>query len=137
MATELRFLSVDDVLAIHEDTIKHEGGQAGLLDPGLLESAVMMPQQQFGGKYLHPTLASMAAAYLFHIAQNHAFRDGNKRAAAMAALVFLDANGVRKLPSPKGLEKTTLSVAAGETTKEELTEWMDKQVGGETRGLDS
>ncbi len=129
MATELRFLSVDDVLAIHEDTIEHEGGKAGLIDAGLLESAIMMPQQRFGGKYLHPTLASKAAAYLFHIAQNHPFHDGNKRAAAMAALVFLEVNGVRRLPTPKGLQRITLSVAAGETTKEELTEWMDKQVG--------
>ncbi len=133
MATELRFLGVDDVLAIHEDTIEHEGGKAGLIDPGLLESAIMMPQQQFGGKYLHPTLASMAAAYLFHIGQNHPFHDGNKRVAAMAALVFLEVNGVRRLPTPKGLERMTLSIAAGETTKEELTEWMDKQVGGPGR----
>lgn len=129
MSDEFRFLSVDDVLAIHQDTIEHEGGHAGLRDPGLLESAVMMPQQQFGGRLLHPTLAAMAAAYLFHIVQNHAFRDGNKRTAAMAALVFLDANGVKKMPAPRGLEKTTLRVAAGETTKEELTEWMERQVG--------
>lgn len=131
MAEELRFLSVDDVLAIHEDTILHEGGKAGLRDPGLLDSAVMMPQQQFGGTYLHPTLAAMAAAYLYHIAQNHAFHDGNKRTAAMAALVFLDVNAAKKLPAPKGLEKMTLCVATGGTTKEELTEWMVKQVGGQ------
>ena len=130
MATELRFLSVDDVLAIHEDTIQHEGGHAGLREAGLLESAVMMPQQQFGGVYLHRTLAAMAAAYLFHISQNHPFHDGDKRAAAMAALVFLDVNGVRKLPPPKRFEKITLRVAAGEITKEKLTEWMEKQVGG-------
>ena len=129
MAKEIRFLSVDDVLAIHEDTIRHEGGREGLLDPGLLESAVMMPQQQFGGTYLHPSLAAMAAAYLFHIAQNHAFHDGNKRSAAMAALVFLDVNGVQKLPTPKSLERMTLRVSSGETTKEELAEWMEKQVG--------
>ena len=88
MPTEIRFLSVDDVLAIHEDTMEHEGGLAGVRDPGLLESAVLMPQQQFGGQYLHAGLGAMAAAYLFHIAQNHPFNDGNKRAAAMAALVF-------------------------------------------------
>lgn len=129
MDDEFRFLSVDDVLAIHQDTIEHEGGHAGLRDPGLLQSAVMMPQQKFGGTYLHPTVAAMAAAYLFHIAQNHAFLDGNKRTAAMAALVFLDANGVKKLPEPKGLERTTLRVAAGKTTKEGLTEWMEQQVG--------
>ena len=57
------FLSVDDVLAIHEDTIANEGGLAGIRDPGLLESAVLMPQQQFGGEHLHAGLPAMAAAY--------------------------------------------------------------------------
>ena len=134
MAGEIRFLSVDDVLAIHEDTMGNEGGRAGLLDPGLLESAVMMPQQRFRGLYLHPTLAAMAAAYLFHICQNHPFHDGNKRVAAMAALVFLDVNGIRKLPTPRSLERMTLSVAAGKTAKQELTAWMAKQVGGSKTG---
>ena len=134
MRREIRFLSDDDVLFIHEDTIKHEGGKAGLRDPGLLESAVMMPQQQIGGAYLHPTLAAMAAAYLFHIAQNHSFHDGNKRAATMAAVVFLDVNGARKLPPQKGLEKITMSVADGETSKAELTEWMEGCVGRATPG---
>ena len=71
--TAIRFLSVEDVLAIHQNTIVKEGGLAGLRDAGLLESAVLMPQQQFGGEYLHRDLPSMASAYLFHIAQNHAF----------------------------------------------------------------
>lgn len=126
---QVRFLSVDDVLAIHDDTIRHEGGQGGLRDAGLLESAVLMPQQQFGGEYLHPGLPEMAAAYLFHIAQNHAFYDGNKRTAALAALVFLDVNGVDALPPPDELERITLAVAAGETSKGALTEWMRDQLG--------
>ena len=126
---ELRFLSVADVLTIHEDTIRHEGGMAGIRDPGLLESAVLMPpQQQFGGKYLHPGLAEMAAAYLFHISQNHAFNDGNKRTGALAALIFLDANGVSSLPSPAELERMTLAVASGDATKDQLTEWMREQL---------
>ena len=70
-----------------------------------------MPQQQFGGQYLHEGLAAMAAAYLFHIAQNHAFHDGNKRTAALAALVFLDVNGVEALPAPDALEEMTMRVA--------------------------
>jgi prophage maintenance system killer protein len=57
----LRFLSVDDVLAIHENTVVSEGGLGGLRDSGLLDSAVLMPQQQFGGEYLHSDLAAMAA----------------------------------------------------------------------------
>ncbi|MEE8367115.1 MAG: type II toxin-antitoxin system death-on-curing family toxin [Thermoanaerobaculia bacterium] len=124
----VRFLSVDDVLAIHENTIAREGGLGGLRDAGLLESAVLMPQQQFGGEYLHPDLPAMAAAYLFHIAQNHAFHDGNKRTAALATLVFLSLNDVESLPTPEALERTTLAVAASEVGKSELTEWMGTQI---------
>ena len=126
---DVRFLAVADVLTIHENTIEHEGGMAGLRDPGLLESAVLMPQQRFGGEYLHPGLAEMAAAYLFHIAQNHAFHDGNKRTAALAALIFLDVNGASSLPPPDDLERMTLAVAASEATKDELTEWMRALLG--------
>jgi death-on-curing protein len=128
VAGEPRFLSVDDVLAIHEDTIGREGGLAGLRDPGLLESAVTMPQQRFAGAWLHPGLPAMAAAYLYHIASNHPFLDGNKRTAAMAALVFLDVNGRRKLPPPKALEQATLAVAAGTMTKARLIDWMKRQL---------
>jgi death-on-curing protein len=125
----VRFLSVHDVLAIHENTIRHEGGLAGLRDAGLLESAVLMPQQRFGGEYLHPGLAEMAAAYLFHICRNHAFIDGNKRVAVLAALIFLRANGLERLPDPEGLEAVTLAVASGEWGKAELTDWLRGEVG--------
>jgi death-on-curing protein len=123
----VQFLSVDDVLAIQENTIAHEGGLASIRDLGLLESAVLMPQQQFGGQYLHPGRAAMAAAYLFHIANNHAFYDGNKRTAVLAALIFLEVNGAESLPPPEELEEITLRVAAGQCDKEELTEWMCRQ----------
>ncbi len=128
MATQ--FLSVEDVLALHEDTIRREGGPAGIRDPGLLESAVLMPQQQFGGDYLHRGPAEQAAAYLFHISQNHPFLDGNKRTAALAALVFLTVNGAPKLPPPDDLEAMVLQVAASQVTKAELTDWMKGQTAG-------
>src|SRR3569832_264121 len=90
----IRFLSVENVLAIHADTIAEEGGRVGIRDIGLLESAVAMPQATYEGAYLHPDLAAMAAAYLFHLCQNHAFVDGNKRAAAFSTVLFLALNGV-------------------------------------------
>lgn len=124
----IRFLSVDDVLAIHQNTIANEGGLAGLRDAGILEAAVLMPQQRFGGKYLHPDLAAMASAYLFHISQNHAFHDGNKRSAVLAALVFLTVNGVESLPPPDVLEEMTMRIASGEADKAELAEWMLAQL---------
>lgn len=129
MSKEVRFLSVEDVLAIHANTIDVEGGSPGLRDAGLLESAVLMPQQQFSGKYLHSGLAAMAASYLFHIAQNHAFYDGNKRTAVLAALVFLEINGAETLPEPEGLEEVTLAVAASKMSKDKLTDWMRGQIG--------
>ena len=128
MSAAVRFLSIEDVLTIHGNTISMEGGLSGLRDAGLLESAVLMPQQRFAGEYLHAGLAEMATAYLFHIAQNHAFHDGNKRTAVLAALVFLDVNDVGVLPAPDALEEVTLSVAAGEMTKGELAAWMRTQV---------
>lgn len=86
----------------------------------------MLPQQQFDGVWLHPDLAAMAAAYLFHIARNHPFIDGNKRAAAMAAFVFLDVKGIELTATPTELEETVLAVASGDMGKTELTSWMGR-----------
>ena len=122
------FLSVDDVLLLHADTIDVDGGSQGVRDHGLLDAAVAMPRQQFGGAFLHEDLAAMAAAYLFHIAQNHPFIDGNKRAAVMSALAFLLANNIELSMSPQELEAMTLKIAAGELSKEKLTQWMRSQV---------
>ncbi|MEI8015933.1 MAG: type II toxin-antitoxin system death-on-curing family toxin [Nitrospira sp.] len=123
------FLSVDDVLLLHADTITADGGLHGVRDHGLLDAAVAMPRQQFGGAFFHEDLAAMAAAYLFHIAQNHPFVDGNKRAAVMSALAFLLANGVEFSLAPQELEAMTRQVAGGELSKETLTKWMHSQIG--------
>ncbi|MBK9948167.1 MAG: type II toxin-antitoxin system death-on-curing family toxin [Nitrospira sp.] len=126
---DITFLSVDDVLLLHTDTIDIDGGSHGVRDHGLLDAAVAMPRQQFGGEYLHEDVAAMAAAYMFHIAQNHPFVDGNKRAAVLSALAFLTVNGIEELPEPKELEVVTLQVAAGELHKDELTMWLRKHIG--------
>ena len=118
------FLSVEDVLLIHAGTIAEEGGLGGVRDYGLLESAVLMPQQRFAGRYLHRDLPAMAAAYLFHICRNHPFVDGNKRSAAMATYVFLDVNGLDLSAAPADLEHTVLAVAAGDLRKPDLIRWM-------------
>ena len=124
------FLSIEDVLQVHQDTIQEEGGGRGVRDLGLLEAAVATPRQSFGGQLVHDDLASMAAAYLFHIAMNHPFVDGNKRAASFSAVIFLDLNGVTSLPNGADLEAVTLSVAAGEMSKEQLTVWFRKALAG-------
>ena len=128
MFDNILFLSIEDIVAIHEDTIFNEGGLDGIRDLGLLESAATMPQQKFEQTYLHKGFAAKAAAYLYHITQNHPFYDGNKRTAAMASLIFLDVNNVTTLPSPGELEKTTLSVASGKTSKDQLITWFHEQI---------
>jgi death-on-curing protein len=70
------------------------GGETGLRDVALLHSALAMPQSSFGGQFLHHDLFEMAAAYLYHIVQDHPFVDDNKRTGAVAAIVFLAMNGV-------------------------------------------
>ena len=121
---EIHFLSNDDVIQLQNDTLEVEGGMGGVRDEGLLQSALSMPMQKFGGAYLHEDLAAMAAAYLFHLAKNHAFHDGNKRVALAACLVFPYANGHWCDTSPVELRNVTLGVAAGEISKEELTAWL-------------
>lgn len=118
------FLTVDDVLEIHHDQINLYGGQHGTRDLGLLESAVGQPPASFGGNYLHSTIYDMAAAYLFHIVQNHPFIDGNKRAGAMAALVFLDWNEIELRDENEGLVDITLRVASGKAGKPEVAEFF-------------
>ena len=104
---------------------KKEAAQAFAIS-ALLESAVAMPQATYEGAYLHPSLAAMAAAYLFHLCQNHAFVDGNKRAAAFSTVLFLALNGVPDdaLPPETELEHTTLAVARGEMAKTDVTLWL-------------
>jgi death-on-curing protein len=87
------FLEVDDVFELHADSIARYGGDPGVRDQGLIESAVAAPRQSFGGQYLHKTIFEMAAAYAFHLAENQGFVDGNKRAGLAAATAFLAMNG--------------------------------------------
>jgi death-on-curing protein len=91
-AVEPTFLTLDEVLEIHQEQIEKYGGSAGLRDAGALESAIATPMATFAEEYLHATIPAMAAAYLFHITRNHPFLDGNKRVGANAAITFLRMN---------------------------------------------
>jgi death on curing protein len=84
------FLTVEDVVELHDEQLQRFGGTAGVRDRGALESAVAVPTATFDGNPLHENLFQMAAAYAFHLAENQPFLDGNKRTALNAALVFLD-----------------------------------------------
>jgi death-on-curing protein len=98
----------------------------GVRDQGLLESAIAQPQAGFGGEYFHDEPFGMAAAYMFHIVQNHPFFDGNKRAGLMAALLFLDLNHI-EIQAPKGsLYDLTICVATGQAGKPEIAAFFEQ-----------
>ena len=126
MTSAIIFLSVDDVLAVHLRVIQEFGGDSGLRDRGMLESAVAMPQAVFGGQELHPGLASKAAAYHFHLCSNHPFVDGNKRVAVAAAELFLVLNGFELSATDDEIEEMTLGVARGEMSKNQVEEFFEK-----------
>jgi len=96
------------------------GGAAGVRDINLLSSAVAMPYASFAGEFLHKGIFEMAAAYAFHISQNHPFLDGNKRTALASALVFLELNGTSLSDPGEKLYQATMSLAGGDIGKEEL-----------------
>jgi death on curing protein len=122
------FLSVEHVLAIHRRMIDEFGGDSGARDHGLLESAVMMPRVSFGGRFLHKSVAAMAAAYLFHLCKNHPFIDGNKRTALGAVEVFLALNGFKFEATDSECVEWTLDVVKGVMDKGQLTRLFYQRV---------
>ena len=121
MKHEPLFLTFAEIIEIHDYQIEHFGGGEGLRDIELLRSAIGMPSATFGGEYLHPTIIEMAAAYLYHLAENHPFVDGNKRVGAMAALIFLDLNGYEIDAFDAEFTDMVLKVASGKMLKAEIT----------------
>ncbi len=122
------FHSVEVVMQIHYRVIEEFGGDFGLRDRGLLESAVAMPQSTFGGEFLHVDLAEKAAAYHYHLCSNHPFIDGNKRVAVAAAEVFILANGCELGATDDELESITFGVARGQASKDEVIAFYKKHV---------
>ncbi len=121
---EPRFLSIEEVLEIHDEMIDRYGGSAGLRDQGLLESAVAAPQSGFGGQYLHRDIYQMAAAYLFHITKNRPFVDGNKRVGAMTAFVFLKLNRLTMTATETAYEQIVRAVAESKLSKDEVAQFF-------------
>ena len=87
------YLSIEQVIELHDSIVHQFGGLLGIREKGLLESALAVPMMAVFGEELHKSVYNKAAAYLFYIARNHPFLDGNKRAATASALAFLRING--------------------------------------------
>ena len=89
----MKYLTVKDVLLLHNLAVDESGGSHGLRDFNLLESAVLRPQVSFDGQDLYPDIYTKAASLIHGLLRNHAFVDGNKRTSMFSAMTFLELNG--------------------------------------------
>jgi death-on-curing protein len=116
------WLDVEILIDLHAEQLALFGGPDGIRDQGMLESALGRPINKFA--YGETDLAALAAAYVFGIARNHPFVDGNKRAAFGAMIVFLGLNDIDFLVAPESATAMILALAAGEVNEEGLTRWI-------------
>lgn len=120
----IRYLTPQQILFIHARLIAETGGEPGLRDLPLLESAIARPYATFDGKDLYSGLFEKAAALLDSLVNNHAFLDGNKRVGITSAALFLLSNGYQLRTSSKDLETFTLQVATDHPSINELATWL-------------
>jgi death-on-curing protein len=116
------WLEARDAIAFHAEQIASFGGQPGIRDSGLLESAMARPRNR--AAYGKSTVFELAAAYAFGIARNHPFIDGNKRVALVCAFVFLELNGWDVAAPEPDAVLTFLALANGTLGEAELAAWL-------------
>ena len=121
---EFTFLTLAEIIAIHDNQIESYGGSRGVRDMNLLQSAIAQPQASFGREWLHDDIFHMAAAYAYHISQNHPFIDGNKRAALASTLVFLAMNNIEVRDPRQRLLGAMLKMANGDLAKNEFAQLL-------------
>ena len=124
----MRKISKAQVLLVHERLLKQSGGSTGIRDEGLLESALAAPYQEFAGISNYPTIEEKAARLGFGIIKNHPFIDGNKRTGAHIMLLLLCINGINLDYTQEELIEIILQVASGESSFEDLRNWIEKHI---------
>ena len=117
-------ISQDKVLALHELMAKETGGDPGIRDQALLNSALESAFQTFDGQELYPTIEEKGARIGFSLIANHAFIDGNKRIGMFVLLVFLEINEIKVKTTNDEVARVGLAVASGKMKYDELLAWI-------------
>lgn len=128
---DILFVEIEEALRIHQRQVGRFGGDDGVRDHGLLESALAMPRASYDGQFVHEDLIAMAGAYLFHLCKNHPFMDGNKRVALAVALYFLSRNGMPLEVDDQSLYEHVVALASGQMTKDAVTAYLHEQLGSD------
>jgi len=124
----MRYLTVDEVIFIHDEMIRQFGGSYGLMSYERLESSVAAPRQTIFGEELYPDLVSKAAILFYLLVKNHCFVDGNKRTAAVALIEFLERNGETLAATNDELYQFTMDVATSVLDKDEVAAWIAQRL---------
>ncbi|MBK7662967.1 MAG: type II toxin-antitoxin system death-on-curing family toxin [Candidatus Methylophosphatis roskildensis] len=121
-----RWVDKRALLLLHDESLAEHGGASGIRDEGLLDAALARPRNL--AAYGEPDASDLAAGYGFGLAKNHAFVDGNKRAAFLAVGLFLWLNGYRLAASQAEATLTMLALAAGELDEAAFANWIRAHV---------
>lgn len=124
----MKYITLFQILELHQQIIEQSGGSYGVRDFGALESALAQPEMTFGGENLYPGLTQKVAALAYSLCMNHPFVDGNKRVAHAAMEVFLILNGFEIHASIDEQEKMFLDLASGRVSREELVVWLERNI---------
>ncbi len=124
MRKSIKWLSLELVMTLHDESLVHFGGSAGVRDQGLLESALGRPQNLYAYQE-ESTIYELATAYCAGIVRNHPFVDGNKRAGLLAARAFLFLNGYHFNPDELETVQMIEGLAGRLVSEEALTKWFE------------
>ncbi len=124
----MKKLTKEQIKMLHTALIERYGGEDGLRDEGMLDSALNAPFQTFSGNELYPDLLSKAARLAFGLIANHPFIDGNKRIGTHAMLIFLRLNNVELEYEDDDLIALILGTAAGENDDKNILEWLKNHI---------
>lgn len=124
----MKYLSKEQIIFLHEELIRTSGGLQGILDEGLLDSAIYAPLQTYSGEELYPSLIEKASRLAYGLINNHPFIDGNKRIGTHAMLILLCLNGVELTYEDDELVDIIMEVAAGKAKDEKLYDWIIEHI---------
>lgn len=121
----IQYLTVEQVIELHNEMLKRYGGFPGIRDRNLLCSAVDAPKAAMFNQEMYPSIYEKAAVYLYHLVCNHPFNDANKRTGYAVTLVFLEVNNAKKNFRKEDLENLVIEVAKGNETKKGITKFLE------------
>ncbi|PIV52729.1 MAG: type II toxin-antitoxin system death-on-curing family toxin [Elusimicrobia bacterium CG02_land_8_20_14_3_00_37_13] len=120
----MKYIYPKQIIYLHKRIIESTGGQEGLRDTGLLESAVYRPMATFGGQELYPDIFDKASALIHSLISNHPFFDGNKRTSYESMRIFLRINGYDIEAPDNQKYKFVMDIANHKLNLSDITNWI-------------